>query len=52
MLCLVVESGNYSPVAVGGLLIAVVSLIVEHGLQGTWASEVAADGLSSCAPGL
>ena len=32
VLCLAVESGNYSPVAVGGLLIAAVSLIVEHGL--------------------
>ena len=32
VLSLALQSGNYSPVAVGGLLIAVVSLIVEHGL--------------------
>ena len=35
-------------VAVCGPLIAVVSLVAEHGLQGTWASVVAARGLSSC----
>ena len=35
-------------VAVHGLLIAVASLVVEHGLQGTRASVVVARGLSSC----
>ena len=32
VLSLALESGNYSPAAVGGLLIVVVSLIVDHGL--------------------
>ena len=44
-LSLVVESGAYSLVVVHRLLFAVVSL-VEHRLQGTWASAVAAHGLS------
>ena len=35
-------------VAVRGLLIVVASLAVEHGLQGAWASVVAAGRLSSC----
>ena len=37
-------------VAVRGLLIAVASLVVEHGLQRAWASVDAAGGLSSCGP--
>ena len=40
-------SGGSSLVAVGRLLIAVASLAAEHGLQGTWASVVAARGLGS-----
>ena len=35
-------------VAVHVLLIAVASLVAEHGLQGTWASVVVVHGLSSC----
>ena len=42
----VVVSGGYSHFVMHGLLIARASL-VEHGLQGAWASEVAARGLSS-----
>ena len=38
---LVVASGGYSLVAVCGLLIAVASLIAEHGLWGSRASVVA-----------
>ena len=34
-------SGGYSPVVVGGLLIAVASLVAEHRLQGMWAAVVA-----------
>ena len=34
------KSGGYSLVAVHGFLFAVASLLVEHGLQGTWASGV------------
>ena len=45
---LVVVSGCYSLVVVRGLLIAVASLVAEHGLQGSWASVVAAWGLSIC----
>ena len=41
-------SGGYSPVAVCRPLVAVASLAVEHGFLGTWASAVAACGLSSC----
>ena len=33
--------GGYSPVVVGGLLIAVASLVAEHRLQGMWAAVVA-----------
>ena len=33
---LVAVSGGYSLVMVAGLLIAVASLVVEHGLQGAW----------------
>jgi len=43
---LVVESGNYSLVGLCKLIV-VVSLVAEQGLQGMWASEVAARGLSS-----
>ena len=46
-LSLVAASGNYTLVEVGRLLIAKASL-VEHGLQGTQVSVVAARGLSSC----
>ena len=34
-------SRGYSPVVVGGLLIAVASLVAEHRLQGMWAAVVA-----------
>ena len=44
---LVVASGGYFLVAMCWLLIAVASLLAEHGLQGTWTSA-AARGLSSC----
>ena len=33
---------------VHGFLIAMASLVAEHGLQGTWASVVVVRGLSSC----
>ena len=45
---LVAVSRGYSLVGVHGLLIVVASLVVEHRLQGTRASVVAARGLSSC----
>ena len=45
-LSLVVASGDYSPVAMYGLLLSVASLIVEHRLYGIWASVVAALRLS------
>ena len=35
-------------VAVRGLLVAVASLVAEHGALGMWASVVVAHGLSSC----
>ena len=41
-------SGGYSLVEVRGLLTAVSSLAVEHGLWGTPASAAAARGLRSC----
>ena len=48
-------SGGCSPVVVHGLLIAVTSLVMEHGLWGMWAQEAwllgsvpVAPGLSSC----
>ena len=48
-LSLVVASGGLLFVAVHGLLIAVPSLVAEHGLHlGTRASVVAAHRLSSC----
>ena len=34
-------SGGYSPVVVGGLLIALASHVAEHRLQGMWAAVVA-----------
>ena len=40
--------GGSSLVEVHRLLIAVASVIVKHGLQGTGASVVAVSGLSSC----
>ena len=46
----VVVSSGYSLVGVSGLLVAVASLVVEHGLGGIQASVVAAHGLSSCDP--
>ena len=51
---LVAESGGYPLVAVGGLLIAVSSLVVEYRLKEVPASVVVACELSSCssrAPG-
>ena len=39
------SNGDYSLVAVGGLLIAVISPVAEVGLQGSWASAVAVPGL-------
>ena len=45
---LVVESGGCSQVVAYRLLIAVVSLVAEHGLLGKWASVVAAHGLCCC----
>ena len=47
-LFLVLEGGGYSLLVVCELLIVVASLMVEHRLWGTWASVVAAQGLSSC----
>ena len=44
-LSLAVVSGGYSLVAVGGLLIVVVSLVAEHGLQGTRAQQLYLSGL-------
>ena len=44
---LVVESRGYSLVVLG-LLIALASLVTEHGLWGTQASGAGARGLSSC----
>ena len=44
---LVVASGDHSIDAVHGLLLAVASL-VEHRLQGTWASVATACGVSRC----
>ena len=35
---LVVASGGYSPVVLSRLLIAATSLVVDHGLVGSWAS--------------
>ena len=45
---LVVASRGYSMAAVCWLLIAVASLVAEHGLLGAQASAVAVHGLSSC----
>ena len=45
---LTVTSGSYSPVTVHRLLIAVASLVAEHGLWGAQASVVAAHGFISC----
>ena len=42
---LVAASGSYSLGVVCRLLVAVVSLVVEHGLEGVQASVVAAPGL-------
>ena len=39
---------GFSLVASHGILFAEASLAVEHGLQGVWASEAAACGLSAC----
>ena len=44
---LVAVSGSYSLLQGSGLLIAVASLIAQHGLWGTWALEVAVPGLQS-----
>ena len=48
VLSLAVASGGYSLVAVHGILIVVASLVVEHGLQGTWTSVVVVCGFRSC----
>ena len=47
-LSLVAASGGCSLVVVREFLIAVASLTVERGLYSTWASVLAAQGLSSC----
>ena len=49
-LSLAVESRGHSLVAVLGPLIAVASLVAEHGFQGSQASVVVALGLKSCGP--
>ena len=49
-LSLAVESRGHSLVAVLGPLIAVASLIAEHGFQGSQASVVVALRLKSCGP--
>ena len=46
-LSLIAANGGYSPVAACGLLIAVASLVSEHGLLGTWAPVAAMPKLSS-----
>ena len=46
--CLVAVSGGYSLLVVCRLHIVVASLVVEHGLQGMWASVVAAHRFSAC----
>ena len=51
-LSLVAESRGHTLVVVRGLLIAVPPFVVEHRLEGVWASVVAAHGLSSCGIGL
>ena len=43
-----VATYGLSLVVVCGLLIVMASLVAEQGLQGAWASVVAACGLSSC----
>ena len=43
-----VESGGYSLVAAGGLLIATASLVKEHRLSGARVAVAVARGLSSC----
>ena len=45
---LVIESGGYSLVVGWGLLVAVASLVAEHGFWGTPASGVVDCGLRSC----
>ena len=45
---LVAASGSDSLVAVCRLLVVVASLVAEDGLQGVWASVVAARRLGSC----
>ena len=49
---LAVVSGGCSLVAAHKLLVAIAFLAVEHRLWGTWASVVAARGLSICGSGL
>ena len=43
-----IENGGYSLVVVRRLLIAMVSLVAQHGLKGTQASAIVVCGLSSC----
>ena len=45
---LVAESGGYSPVAAGGILTVVPSLVAEHRLEEVQASVIVACGLASC----
>ena len=45
---LAMESGGYSLVAAGGLLIATASLVKEHRLSGARVAVAVARGLSSC----
>ena len=47
-LSLVVATGSYSLDGVCGLLTAVASLVVVHGLQGTWAQQLWHMGQGSC----
>ena len=51
-LSLVAASGSYSPAAVHRLLIAMASLVPEHGLKGLQTAAVVACGLRSVAPRL
>ena len=49
---LVAASRGYPLVGVCRLVIAMASLVAEHGLQGEWASVAVARGLRSCVSGL
>ena len=47
-----VMSGGYSPFVACRVLTGVSSRVAEHGLKGVKASVAAAQGFSSCGPGL